>query len=156
MLFVALCSHCCCCFSSSTIVMSTASSAVSTSSDITVSSGTSGSSAAPTAASAPPSASSSSSVLYSHLLRSLYDSTRRQIKAAMARALLSPSAPLTTVSGTASGMQPYALTLSCTHTRACLLQAPLPGYQFVLHPLPPLRSILPSPSASIAQKLTLS
>ena len=123
----------------STIVMSTASPVASTSSVITLSSGASRSSAAPPATSAPPGASSSSSCLYSHLLRSLDDSTRRQIEATMAQVCN------------------HMLSLSVMHAHSSS-SAPstLPGYQFVLHPLPPPFAASPSPSASIAQELMLS
>ena len=118
--------------------MSAASSAASTSSLIMVSSGASGSSAAPTADSAPPDASSSSSGLYSHLLRSLDNLTRGQIEAAMARALLSSSAPLTTISGAASGMQRYALTFC----HACKFELVCSKYPFIRSPLPFAASLL--------------
>ena len=98
------------------LVMSTASTSASSSSVVTVSSGASGSTAVPPAASAPPSTSTTTSTgLYSQLFRSLDDPTRRQIEAAMARALLSPSTPLPAASAAASGMH-LSHSLSCTHT----------------------------------------
>ena len=140
MLFVALALFAVVVSPPSPIVMSTASFAASTSSVITVSSGASGSSTAPTstAASVLPGASSSSSGLYSQLLRSLDDSTRRQIEAAMAQALPSPSARLRHDIRYATIC---SHSLSCTHTRARLLQAP-PMLSVCASPAsPPFRSI---------------
>ena len=121
----------------SPIVMSTASSAASTSSVITVSSGAGGSSAAPTstAASAPPGASSSSPGLYSQLLRSLDDSTRRQSRPQWLGPS-SPRLPLSQPSQARHQVCNHMLSLCRSRTLELVCSKHPPCYQFVLHPLP--------------------
>lgn len=121
---------------------------------LTVSSGASGSTAVLPATSAPSSKSTTSISLYSQLLKSLDETTRRQFEAAMAWSLLSSSTTSQPLQAWPQVCIPLTLFQAHTLKLICSKHPPLAISLFLIcsHPL---RSPFPS-TASMAQTLTSS